>query len=122
MFLYQKFNCRGGGAKVAKNQTVFICLAILLVAKNYCNNGFVVGLSTDVCMETTPDEDMVCTKNVLETRQQYDGYTINVGVTQRIDGSESEKQAIRDVLKHMDHYFFHEVLALPEYAYARSRW
>ncbi|OEU20554.1 hypothetical protein FRACYDRAFT_153985, partial [Fragilariopsis cylindrus CCMP1102] len=44
------------------------------------------------------------------------------GVTQRIDGSESEKQAVRDVLKHMDNYFFHEVLALQEYEYARSRW
>lgn len=65
---------------------------------------------------------MSCTKEVLETRTRYDDVTINVGVTQRIDGSDSEKKAVRDVLKHMDNYFFHEVLALPEYEYARSRW
>jgi len=64
---------------------------------------------------------MICTKEVLETRTRYDNVSINVGVTQRIDGSDSEKQAVRDVLKLMDNYFFHEVLALPEYDYARSR-
>mmetsp|Transcript_28891 Transcript_28891/g.32407 ORF Transcript_28891/g.32407 Transcript_28891/m.32407 type:complete len:150 (+) Transcript_28891:37-486(+) len=65
--------------------------------------------------------EMTCTREVLEMRTQYDEVSINVGVTQRIDGSELEKQAVRDVLKHMDRYFFHEVLALPEYEYARSR-
>eukprot|EP00536_Pseudo-nitzschia_multiseries_P001762 jgi/Psemu1/181790/e_gw1.22.99.1 len=65
---------------------------------------------------------MTCTREVLETRTRYDDVSINVGVTQRIDGSDAEKQAVREVLKHMDNYFFHEVLALPEYEYARSRW
>ena len=80
-----------------------------------------IGLSTDVCIDVG-EEEMTCTREVLETRTRYDDVSINVGVTQRIDGSDSEKQAVRDVLKHMDNYFFHEVLALPEYGYARSRW
>ncbi len=78
-------------------------------------------LSTNVCIDVG-EEEMTCTREVLETRTLYDNESINVGVTQRIDGSDAEKQAVRDVLKHMDHYFFHEVLALPEYEYARSRW
>ena len=78
-------------------------------------------LSKDVCIDIG-EEEMACTREVLETRTLYDNESINVGVTQRIDGSDAEKQAVRDVLKHMDHYFFHEVLALPEYEHARSRW
>jgi hypothetical protein len=113
---------RDGLAGVTQNRTVFIFLAVLLAMLHDCSNGVVAALSANVCVETTPDEELVCTRDVLATRQMYDGYGINVGVTQRVDGTESEKQAIRDVLKHMDHYFFHEVLALPEYAYARSRW
>jgi hypothetical protein len=53
---------------------------------------------------------------------QVDGSSIDVGVTQRIDGSDSEKQSIREVLKIMDYYFFNEVLAMPEYEYVRPRW
>ena len=82
----------------------------------------VIALFGEVCVETSPEEDMVCTRDVLEARRTYDGFTTYVGVTQRVDGTESEKEAIRDVLKHMDHYFFHEVMALPEYAFARSHW
>lgn len=78
------------------------------------------GISTDVCIDVG-EEEMTCTREVLETRTLHDSISINVGVTQRIDGSDAEKQAVRDVLKHMDNYFFHEVLALPEYEYARSR-
>jgi hypothetical protein len=63
------------------------------------------GLNNDVCIDVGESE-MTCTREVLEMRTQYDDVSINVGVTQRIDGSESEKQAVRDVLKHMDNYFF----------------
>lgn len=74
----------------------------------------------NVCIDVGK-EDLVCTQRVLETRSQYDKAPVNVGVTQRIDGSEAEKRAVREVLQQMDRYFFHEVLALPEYDYARSR-
>ena len=95
---------------------------ILFVMALLCSTKMkTTGLSTDVCIDVG-EEEMTCTREVRETRTQYDNISINVGVTQRIDGSDAEKQAVRDVLKHMDHYFFHEVLALPEYDYARSRW
>ncbi len=74
----------------------------------------------NVCVDVGGPE-MQCTDQVLELRQKIDGTSINVGVTQRFDGTEIEKQAIRDVMKQMDRYFFQEVLALPEYEYARSR-
>jgi len=84
----------------------------------------VVSSNEPVCIignNTSLLPEMTCTREVLEMRTHYDDVSINVGVTQRIDGSDLEKQAVRDVLKHMDHYFFHEVLAVPEYEYARSR-
>ncbi|KAG7336749.1 ShK domain-like protein [Nitzschia inconspicua] len=85
-------------------------------------NGSSINTSLDqfVCVDIGEPE-MVCTDQVLETRQQVDGKSVNVGVTQRIDGSETEKAAIREVLQRMDEYFVTEVLALPEYAYARHR-
>ena len=92
-------------------------MAILLLLKTK----IVLGVSTNVCIDVG-EEEMKCTREVLEMRTRYDDISINVGVTQRIDGSDAEKQAVRDILKHMDDYFFHEVLALPEYDYARSRW
>lgn len=94
---------------------------ILLLLASFLTEMKTEGLSTDVCIDIG-EEEMTCTREVLETRTLYDSISINVGVTQRIDGSDAEKQAVRDVLKHMDNYFFHEVLALPEYEYARSRW
>lgn len=75
----------------------------------------------DVCVDVGEGE-FTCTDDVLGTRFKVDGRTIDVGVTQRIDGSESEKQAIKDVLKKMDEYFFKEVLAMPEYEFVRPRW
>ena len=76
--------------------------------------------SADVCVDVGGGE-FTCTDDVLGTRYKVDGKTIDVGVTQRIDGSDSEKQAIKDVLKKMDEYFFKEVLANPEYEFVRPR-
>ena len=99
---------------------IFLVALVLIIMINCPTT--VRGLSQDVCIETSPNEDFLCTRQVLETRLMYDGEMINVGVTQRVDGVEEEKQAIRDVLHQMDMYFFTEVLALPEYSFARSRW
>jgi hypothetical protein len=67
-------------------------------------------------------EEFVCTQDILLLRERLDGRSVNVGVTQRIDGSEEEKKEIRDVLKQMDDYFLHEVLAMPEYDRIRHLW
>ncbi|CAJ1937228.1 unnamed protein product [Cylindrotheca closterium] len=73
-----------------------------------------------ICIDVGSDQ-FSCTHDFFATRYQVDGSTIDVGVTQRIDGSEIEKAAIREVLARMDSYFFNEVLAMPEYEYARPR-
>ena len=69
-----------------------------------------------------------CTDDPLVLTQAVDPHTgesshrYNLGLDQRIDGTESEKQAIRDVLVRMDEYYVNEVLAHPEYASVRHRW
>jgi hypothetical protein len=81
----------------------------------------VMAFDQDVCVDVGKGE-FSCTDDVLETREEVDGQTIDVGVTQRIDGSDSEKKAIREVLRRMDEYFFKEVLAMPEYENVRPHW
>jgi hypothetical protein len=44
------------------------------------------------------------------------------GVVQRIDGSDAEKTAVKEILKKMDDYFVHEVFSKPEHEIARGRW
>jgi hypothetical protein len=105
---------------IFNNKSTLIIIILMLISI-IMTTTTTTGLNSDVCIDVG-ESQMTCTREVLEMRTQYDDVSINVGVTQRIDGSESEKQAVRDVLKHMDNYFFHEVLALQEYEYARSRW
>ena len=67
------------------------------------------------------NRDLECLRvdDVLERRQQVDGGGIDTGVVQEIDGSENEKEAIRQILRAQDEYFVKHVLAEPEYEYAR---
>jgi hypothetical protein len=102
--------------------TIIVMMLMMTILTTVLPTTVAMALTEDVCIETSPNEDFVCTRKVLETRKLYDGEMINVGVTQRVDGAEEEKQAIRDVLHRMDMYFFQEVLAFPEYSFARSRW
>jgi len=103
--------------------TLIMIMILLLCGRSTTTTVVVSALDHDVCIETLPDKDFVCTRDVLELRDKYDGDDgmINVGITQRVDGAEQERKAIRDVLHQMDMYFFEEVLAFPEYSYARSR-
>jgi hypothetical protein len=82
---------------------------------------FPIIFGADICMDVG-NGDFACSEDVLKTRNQVDGVSIDVGVTQRIDGSDSEKEAIREVLKNMDNYFFNEVLSMSEYSYVRPWW
>ena len=50
------------------------------------------------------------------------GHRYNLGVAQRIDGSETEKEGIREVIALMKEYFFNEVLAKPAYKDIRNKW
>ena len=77
--------------------------------------------SDDLCVDVGNTE-FTCTDDVMGTRKRVDGKMIDVGITQRVDGSESEKKAIREVLRRMDEYFFNEVLSMPEYENVRPQW
>lgn len=52
-----------------------------------------------------------------ERSQRY-----NLGVIQRIDGSDEEKEGIREVISLMKEYFYTEVLAKPAYRDIRHKW
>eukprot|EP00934_Nitzschia_sp_Nitz4_P003216 Nitzschia sp. Nitz4//scaffold150_size53981//5559//7428//NITZ4_006669-RA/size53981-processed-gene-0.79-mRNA-1//-1//CDS//3329537047//3206//frame0 len=83
---------------------------------------YVLWMSTvyaiDRCIDVG-NEEYYCTPDPITLRQHLDGRLLDVGVTQRIDGTDEEKRAIRGVLKQMDDYFYEEVLAMPEYKYVR---
>jgi hypothetical protein len=83
--------------------------------------GEVAASDHDLCVDVGNTE-FTCTNEVMDTRKRVDGKMIDVGVTQRVDGSESEKKAIREVLSRMDEYFFNEVLSMPEYENVRPHW
>ena len=81
------------------------------------------------------DDEYLCTadpagsrrQNLLETKNQFSSYPfhytmMNQGVMQRIDGSDAEKIAVKQLLQQMDEYFLNEVFAKPEYARVRGKW
>ena len=106
-----------------------------------------LGINENVCVEIGGGgggTEYTCTTNPLGVRQFIDAQkqkhqqevrlpgvnsiirggssSFSRGVAQRVDGSESEKKAIQEVLKLMNDYFNNEVLALPEYASVRDKW
>ena len=64
------------------------------------------------------DDPLLLARAVNHKGEHTDRY--NLGLAQRIDGTESEKKAIMEVLVRMDDYFIHEVLAHPDYAQVRN--
>lgn len=83
-----------------------------------------------VCM----DDDRggyVCTEDPVGTRRFSDtvkiqrGYPserMHMGISQRVDGTEAEQEAIKDVIRLMNEYFYGEVLAKPAYRDIRYKW
>ena len=47
---------------------------------------------------------------------------IDLGVEQRIAGSDAEKERIHNVLRRMHKYFEEEILSLSQYEHVRGRW
>lgn len=77
------------------------------------------------CLDIT-ETDSVCTpdplrlwKTVLNQRSTDE---INLGVAQRIDGTESEQNSIKAVLRLMNLYWYEEVLSNHEYESIRASW
>mmetsp|Transcript_9860 Transcript_9860/g.16470 ORF Transcript_9860/g.16470 Transcript_9860/m.16470 type:complete len:149 (+) Transcript_9860:148-594(+) len=102
---------------------VVLCGAALMLLIEFLSIQHVLGRE-NACVATSKDE-YVCTNDPVRTaangRSLGKSSLIDRGVTQRIDGSETEKRAVREVLKLMDEYFVYEVMAKPEYEPVRSR-
>lgn len=81
------------------------------------------------CVEAG-NEEFVCSDDPLITRKEIDSVKVSQGtveeisrgVAQRIDGTEAEQNAIREVLAQMDRYYLEEVLSKPVYAGIRTKW
>lgn len=67
-----------------------------------------------------------CTDDPIATRQKADSLSLlkelTMGAPQRVDGTEAEQTAIREVMKQMRDYFSGEVLSKPDYANVRTAW
>lgn len=77
------------------------------------------------CVDVT-ENDSVCTTDPMgiwnQVVPQPSIDLINLGVEQRIDGTESEQNSIKDVIRHMNLYWFEEVLSNYEYDNVRKFW
>lgn len=75
------------------------------------------------------NEEFNCSDNPVDVRNSVDTpkivhgevQHISQGVVQRIDGTEAEKTAIRDVIALMDRYFLDELLSKPDYESIRTK-
>ena len=92
--------------------------SILLLCAAFLLEVFAVD---EVCADFG-NAEFTCTNDVMGTRLRMDGRMLHVGVAQRVDGSESEIKAIREVMSRTDEYLLNEVLALPEYERVRNHW
>jgi hypothetical protein len=54
--------------------------------------------------------------------EQLEQDFVNLGVNQRLSGTEEEIQKVRDVMLEMISYFDHEVMSRSEYEHVRGSW
>jgi hypothetical protein len=77
------------------------------------------------CVDISSD-DSICSRDpFIALEHVYSKRRLNafsVGVAQTIDGTEDEKNSIRNVLTQMNHYWYNEVLSNFEYDEARASW
>lgn len=111
------------------NVWLFLAASSLLVGSHNDNIDPTIGgppRNTRFCVSQT-DDTFVCSKDPYQTitKTRPNDYLgeefITAGVPQRIDGTESEQAAIKQVLRQMTHYFHAEVLSMPEYESIRSQ-
>jgi len=75
----------------------------------------------EMCIHSSGDE-FLCSDNQLEIRRAHDGYgAVDIGVQQRVDGSDQEKESIREIIRMMNEYFGNEVLVMPMYKDVRQK-
>lgn len=76
------------------------------------------------CVDTSPSS-YTCSGDPMSIRKQFDPSTyheMDIGLPQRVDGTELERKGIRQVLDAMDAYYYGEVLSNPEYREVRQYW
>ena len=75
------------------------------------------------CVAVSP-ENAVCSSDPMAIRRKFDSPNEhnNLGVEQRIDGTDSEQKSIKEVLKLMNLYWNEEVLSNQEYTSVRTTW
>lgn len=105
---------------------------ILWIQNRHGVNGYIIGdehtKQQDVardCVDISSEYSMCSIDPMVELGHVYSKARLNgfhIGVTQTIDGTEEEKQSIRDVLTQMNHYWKHEVLSNFEYDEVRASW
>lgn len=81
---------------------------------------------TNFCVSLSAEES-ICYSDPIKVRRKVDPPGVvaeesSLGVKQRIDGTESEKKAIREVLKLMNMYWHEEVLSNHDYEGVRTTW
>ena len=82
-------------------------------------------VQSDICVATEAFH-YVCVGDQDEAKkvlvEAHGDLFLNRGVQQRIDGSDAERLAVKEILDMMDDYFIHEVFGRQEYEVARGRW
>ena len=70
-----------------------------------------------------------CIDDPVRARRQFDEGRVpgldehyNMGVVQRVDGTEAEQEAIQDIIARMIDYFYGEVMTRPVYEGIRDKW
>jgi len=80
------------------------------------------------CVSLSRGDDYACSSDPMEIRSKVDASPIviseenSLGMDQRIDGTESEQKAIKEVLKLMNLYWQEEVLSNRDYERVRASW
>ena len=81
-----------------------------------------------ICLDDDDDDDnnigsYTCTTRGEQLKLEEERERpYNLGVAQRMDGSDTEKSLIRDVISMMQQYFMDEVLSKPVYKDVRHNW
>jgi hypothetical protein len=73
------------------------------------------------CVELS-SEGATCASDPLKIRRLIETSNLDMGVRQRIDGSETEVEAIKEVLRLMQLYWYDEVLSRDQYKEVRTNW
>jgi hypothetical protein len=82
-------------------------------------------LNAKICVSETSRDVFTCSTRGKQFQKAMNGNKeeqVNLGVIQRVDGSQDEKEATREVIFLMKQYFLNEVMVKPVYRNIRHKW